>query len=87
MRMEIEDYLQKQKDITYLKLTREVQEVRRFWQSFCFFSYQLRLFNICIFQYLSSTDYDAKKQAEIGVLEKTLEYQAQVKFNKMIFIN
>ena len=27
MRMEIEDYLQKQKDITYLKLTREVQEV------------------------------------------------------------
>jgi hypothetical protein len=30
MRMEIEDYLQKQKDITYLKLTREVQEVRRF---------------------------------------------------------
>ena len=28
MKMTIEDYIQKQRDITYLKLTREVQEVR-----------------------------------------------------------
>ena len=27
MKMTIEDYIQKQRDITYLKLTREVQEV------------------------------------------------------------
>lgn len=28
MKMTIEDYIQKQRDITYLKLTREVQEVK-----------------------------------------------------------
>ena len=27
MKMTIEDYIQRQRDITYLKLTREVQEV------------------------------------------------------------
>ena len=53
MAMQIEDYIQKQKDITYLKLTREVQE------------------------YLSSEDYDKKKQDEIAVLEKTLAFQGE----------
>ena len=28
MKMSIEDYIQKQRDITYLKLTREIQEVK-----------------------------------------------------------
>lgn len=33
MKMTIEDYIQKQRDITYLKLTREVQEVQNFQQN------------------------------------------------------
>ena len=53
MAMQIEDYIQKQKDITYLKLTREVQE------------------------YLSSEDYDSKKQKEIAILEQTLVFQGE----------
>jgi hypothetical protein len=31
MKMTIEDYIQKQRDITYLKLTREAQEVLSFF--------------------------------------------------------
>jgi len=36
MKMTIEDYITKQRDITYLKLTREVQEVSSYTCDFYF---------------------------------------------------
>ena len=40
MKMTIEDYIQKQRDITYLKVSREIQEVKR--------KYFLFLYNLSI---------------------------------------
>lgn len=39
MKMTIEDYIQKQRDITYLKLTREVQEVNKYKKKFYYYFY------------------------------------------------
>ena len=85
MKMTIEDYIQKQRDITYLKLTREAQEVKRkhFWENY--FKIELEFFSQTILKFLSSEDYDGKKQKEISVLESTLEYQAKVKLVIMWF--
>lgn len=80
--MTIEDYIQKQRDITYLKLSREVQDVNfeKIILLFCF--YQI----FFVFKYLANENYDAKKQKEIQVLEQTLTYQTKVKLFRYSFL-
>ena len=72
--MSIEDYIQKQRDITYLKLTREIQEVKQKLAGF----FKNQLIFIFGIKYLDTPDYDAKKQKEIAVLEQTLAYKKKV---------
>ena len=77
MKMTIEDFIQKQRDITYLKLTREVQEVPIL--SLIILNSIILVLNVmaCSFKFLCSEDYDGKKQKEVSVLESTLEFQAK----------
>lgn len=76
MKMTIEDYIQKQQDITYLKLTREVQEVNNSRPQL--YKSNLILTVIVLFcsnQFLNTEDYDGKKQKEVAVLEQTIAYK------------
>jgi hypothetical protein len=79
MKMTIEDYITKQRDITYLKLTREVQEVSYFA---CDFYFAKCINDKFITKFLGTIDYDGKKLKEAAILEQTIAYQ-----NKVLFFN
>ena len=77
MKMTIEDYIQKQRDITYLKLTREVQEVINNFLLYYLLNIFLIFFFLFISKYLNTEDFDGKKQKEVSVLEQTIAYKKE----------